>query len=86
VIFGQKGGHSPTSKSEALSIHRWSLTLLEGQMVSPQSSGFSQQLDLVVGGELLSLLLSEIGKNSWSSLMFGGRGTLVLVCFFSFLF
>jgi hypothetical protein len=86
VIFGEKGGPSSTFVSKALLIHRWSSTLLEGQLVCPRSFGCSQRIDLVVGVELSSLLLSEFGGNAWSSPAFGGRGVLVLACFFFFSF
>jgi hypothetical protein len=86
VIFGQEGDPSSTSSSEALWFIGWSSTLLEGQVVRPRSFGCSQRLDLVVGVELSSLLLSEIGGKAWSSPAFGGRGVLVLACFFFFSF
>jgi hypothetical protein len=84
VVLGQKGDPSSTSSSEALGFIYWSSMPFEGQVVCPRSSSGCQRLDLHVGEEHSSILLSELGRDAWSSPVAGGRGTVVLDCFFSF--
>jgi hypothetical protein len=85
VIFGQKGGPSTNSMTEASMVSRWSSVLLEGQMVRPRPSSGCQRLDPVVRGENPSILLSDLGGNASSSPAMGDRGAPVLDCIFYFL-
>jgi hypothetical protein len=73
MISGQEGGPKSTSMSKALLIRRWSSTPPQGQVVRPRPYGSSQRLDLDIGREFSSKLLSELGGNASSSPAFGGR-------------
>jgi hypothetical protein len=86
AIFGQDGGPSSSSMVEALLINCWSSTLLEGQVVRPRLLSGNKGFDLVARVEHSSMLRSELGGNALSSPVLGGRGTIVLDCFFYFSF
>ena len=84
AIFGQKGGPSATSMSEAVLRSRRSSTLQRSQVVRPRNLRSGRRLRIFVGAKSSSFMLPDLSGFALRSPANSGSDALGLDCFLLF--